>query len=331
MQAAVFENRGVSMVEQEQPRPEPGQALVRVLAAGICRTDLELLAGYHHFRGVAGHEFVGRVEAAPERPGLVGRRVVADINIGCGKCPPCQAGDPRHCPRRRVIGIRRWPGAFAHYLLVPVQNLHPLPPEISDIQAVFSEPLAAALQVSQQVHITAQTRLAVLGDGKLGLLAALALRHYTPGLVLLGHHRERLKLAAAQGVETLLLPPGAEGQGRPAGREPFDLVVEATGRNQGLVQALELVRPRGVVALKTTSHLPATLELSRLVVNEITLLGSRCGDMAQALDFLRQRRLEVEPLVEAVYPFAQFPQALEHAGRPGAGKIVLRYPPKEPG
>ncbi len=323
MRAALFENHCVKTVELDQPRPGRGQALVRVLRAGICRTDLELLSGYHHFQGVAGHEFVGRVEAAPDQPELEGRRVVADINIGCGECPPCRGGDPRHCPRRRVIGIRRWPGAFAQYLLVPVQNLHPVPPGISDSEAVFSEPLAAALQISQQVHLTAGQRLAVLGDGKLGLLAALALRHYCPRLILLGHHRAKLKLAADQGVEALLLPPGPEGDKTLAGLEPFDLVVEATGQPQGIEHALALVRPGGTVVLKTTSHQHTNLDLSRVVVNEITLLGSRCGDMSLALDFLQHHRLQVEPLVEAVYPLARLSRALEHARRPGALKILL--------
>jgi threonine dehydrogenase-like Zn-dependent dehydrogenase len=323
MLSAWFQDGRASLVERPRPTPQAGQALLRVTMAGICNTDLELLAGYYGFAGVPGHEFVGVVEEAPGRPELEGLRVTADINIGCGHCPRCQAGDPRHCPQRRVIGIKHWEGAFAQYLLAPVANLHEVPDGLPQKQAVFAEPLAAALEVGQQVHIHAGTRLAVLGDGKLGLLIALALRQYNPGLILMGRHRHKLAIASAQGVRTLALDPG--GIWPPPGQEPFDLVVEATGHPQGPALALDILRPQGTLVLKTTSHLPTSLNLAKVVVDEIAILGSRCGNLALALDHLTQGRIDVTPLIEKTYPFQELPAALEHARRKGALKVLLSF------
>ena len=322
MQAVWFQEGKVTLVEQPTPRPGAGEALLRVRCAGICNTDLELLAGYYGFAGVPGHELVAEVVQAPEAPELVGRRVVADINLGCGECPRCRAGDPRHCPRRRVVGIKDHPGAFAEYLCLPAGNLHPVPEGLADRRAVFCEPLAAALEVGQQVHLTGRTRLLVLGDGKLGLLAALGLRHWCPGLVLAGRHPDKLAVAQAQGVRAV--PAGDDPREllqRLGG--PFQVVVEATGRPEGLSWALELVQPEGTVVAKTTSHQPSRLDLARLVVNEVNLLGSRCGDMALALHFLAEGLVDPTPLIEATYPLARFPEALERARRPGARKVIV--------
>jgi threonine dehydrogenase-like Zn-dependent dehydrogenase len=263
---------------------------------------------------------VAVVEQASDNPDLVGRRVVADINIGCGQCPSCLKGDPRHCPDRRVIGIKGHQGAFAERVAVPAANLHLVPDGVSDEEAVFAEPLAAALEIAQQVHLKADMKMAVAGDGKLGLLIALALRHQVPGLLLIGRHPEKLALAQAQGVAVCL---AGSDQAR-AAQGSCDLVVEATGRPQGLEQALALVRPEGTVALKTTSHLPVELDMSRVVVNEITLIGSRCGDLALALHFLDRHLLDVKPLVQAVFPLEQFAAAMDHAQRPGALKVLIR-------
>ncbi|MBI5520994.1 MAG: alcohol dehydrogenase catalytic domain-containing protein [Desulfarculus sp.] len=324
MLSAWFEDGRASLVERPAPRPQPGQALLKVRLAGICNTDLELLAGYYGFVGVPGHEFVAVVQEAPGHDYLEGLRVVADINVGCGQCPRCRLGDPRHCPQRRVIGIKHWDGALAQYLLAPVSSLHGVPDGLPSPAAVFAEPLAAALEVGRQVPLDPEMRVAVLGDGKLGLLAALGLRHQVPGLLLMGHHPAKLAIAQAQGVATLLVERG--GIWPPPGQGPFDLVVEATGHPQGPALALDLLRPQGTLVLKTTSHLPTNINLARVVVDEIAILGSRCGDLALALDYLAQGRLDVRPLIAQTYPFAELTTALEHARRPGALKILLRFP-----
>jgi len=283
--------------------------MIRVLTAGICNTDIELLKGYMSFSGTPGHEFVGVVEAAPSAPGLVGKRVVADINIGIG------TSDHRHAPDRQVLGIHGKDGAFAHYLTLPASNCHLVPDSLSNEFAVFAEPLAAALEVGQQVHILATDRMAVLGDGKLGLLLALGLRHLCPGLVLVGKHPDKLAIAEGQGINTCLAEDATG---------PFDLVVEATGRPQGIQMALELVRPEGVIVLKSTTEAQACLNLSRVVVQEITLVGSRCGDTALALEHLAKGLVDPAGLIEATYPLERFEEAFAHASRPGARKVLLR-------
>lgn len=320
MKAAYIEQGKVGLRDLPEPIPGPGQALLAPILAGICNTDLELLAGYYDFRGVPGHEFVARVLSAPEAPELEGALVAAEINCGCGSCPRCAAGDPRHCPERRVIGIKDWPGAFAERLLAPVANLRAVPEGLALERAVFAEPLAAALEVSQQVHLTADMRVLVLGDGKLGLLCALALRVFCPRLLLAGRHPEKLAIAGAQGVDTIEAGEALESAG------PFDLVVEATGSPEGAARAIELTRPEGTVVLKTTSHLPSRLDLSRVVVNEVCILGSRCGSLALALDRLARGGLAVEPLIEARYPLARIDEAMAHAARRGALKVLVEMP-----
>ncbi|MFO8032304.1 MAG: alcohol dehydrogenase catalytic domain-containing protein [Desulfohalobiaceae bacterium] len=312
-------NKGLQLLDADQPSPGPGEVLVQVLLAGICATDLEILSGYQDFQGILGHEFVGRVVQAQDHPDLVGQRVVGEINCGCGQCSFCLQGDPRHCAQRSALGIRGRDGAFAQYLSLPVENLHLVPQGLKDQEAVWLEPLAAALEVSQQVHITSRMRVAVLGDGKLGLLAALGLRHYAPGLVLLGRHASKLELAGQQGVRTKLVPAD-----QPSEAADFDLVLECTGRPQGLKFALDLVRAEGIVAIKTTCRQQTCLDISKVVVNELQLMGSRCGDLRLALDFLAQGKLDVLPLVQAVLPLSQAQQALELAGEPGSMKVLLQ-------
>jgi len=325
MRAVRFADGEISFVTLPRPRPGPNQVLLKPVLAGICNTDLELLQGYHAFHGVPGHEFVAVVAKAPGRPELLGRRVVCDINIGCGRCQWCAAGDPRHCETRRVIGILNWPGAYAGYLCAPAANLHLVDDAVSDEEAVFAEPLAAALEVAQQVHVTASLKMAILGDGKLGLLAALGLRHYNPGLLLAGKHPKNLAIAQRQGVATFQVktPQAYKDLARELGL--FDLVVEATGRPEGINHALSLVRPEGTIVVKTTSHEPSKIDLARVVVDEINILGSRCGDLALALDFLRNKWVKVRPLIEAIYPFARFKEAFARARRPGAKKVLIRF------
>lgn len=319
MRSIVFENGKSLSAEGPKPRPGAGEALVRVLLAGVCNTDLELLRGYYGFSGVAGHEFVGLVEECPVAPEWVGRRVSADINCGCGECPLCRAGDPRHCPTRTVLGIVARPGCFAEYLTVPARNLLAVPEGLPDECAVFAEPLAAALEPGRQLDLSGR-RVLVLGDGKLGILTALGLARECGELTLAGRHEA--KLALAGDARTALLPAGTA----PARARDilgiFDVVIEATGRKDGLDTALELVRPEGIVVAKTTSRNPSRLDLAKLVVDEITLMGSRCGDQALALERLAGG-LDPRPLIEARFSFAEHEQALAAASRRGAMKVLL--------
>jgi len=305
------------------PEPPPGEALIRVGVAGICNTDLELVKGYMQFRGIPGHEFVGVVERAPGAKEWEGRRVVGEINAACVTCPTCQAGHPTHCPNRTTLGIAGRDGAFAEYLLLPIRNLHPVPDLIPDEVAVFTEPLAAACEILQQVHVRPTDRVVVLGDGKLGLLCAQVLALTGCDLTAVGHHREKLDILARQGIPTA---PGDETVAAGA-----DLVVEATGHPGGYAAARRLVRPRGTIILKSTYH--GSLEaggstelaevLTMAVVDEVTLAGSRCGPFAPALRLLERGLVEVTPLIHARYPLSEALTAFEHAARPGTLKVLL--------
>lgn len=314
------------MVERPDPRPRSGEALLEVRMAGICNTDLELLKGYMGFSGIPGHEFAAVVAEAPDHPELVGKRVTAEINLGCGHCPTCLTAGPRHCPNRTTLGIAGKDGAFARYVTMPVSLLHEIPDNIPDSEAVFIEPLAAALEPGQQLHLTADMSVLALGDGKLGILSACALRHQCPDIVLAGRHARKLAIAAAQGVATRrhdshdgLAAALLEEFGR------FDVVIEATGRPEGLAHALDLTRPEGTIVLKTTTFAPTPVNMARVVVDEITLVGSRCGNFKLATAFLRDRLVDVSPLIEAAYPFTEFPQAMAAAARPGALKVVVEF------
>jgi threonine dehydrogenase-like Zn-dependent dehydrogenase len=298
-----------------RPEPPPGEALVRVLRAGVCNTDLELVKGYYSYAGIPGHEFVGRVEAAAGAEAWVGRRVVGEINATCGECPTCRAGRPAHCERRTVLGIVKRGGAFAEYLLLPVANLHEVPAGVPDEVAVFTEPTAAALEVQEQVPVGPGQRVIVVGSGKLGSLVAQTLALSGCDLLVVGRNPATIGALAARGLRT----------GSPAElpERRADLVVECTGNPDGLTLALRAVRPRGTVVLKSTYHGPATLDLARLVVDEVTLVGSRCGPFAPALALLASGRVDVRPLVAARYPLRQAITAFEHAARPGTLKVLV--------
>lgn len=325
MQAVLFKEKQVSIIEKPVPAIGEGEVLVRTKMAGICTTDIELFSGYYRFQGVAGHEFVGVVDQSPPGTALSGKRVVADINCGCGQCPWCLNGNERHCPQRTTIGISGRDGAFGEYLTVPVRNIHTVADAIETPEAVFTEPLAAALEISQQVHLNNQTRLAVLGDGKLGLLAALGLHHYCPHLVLLGKHADKLHIAAEQGVETRQINPERGHSPLVAQLGLFDVVVEATGNAHGINLAMELARPEGTVVTKTTTRKPSRISLANIVVKELHVIGSRCGDLDLALHFLKNKWIDVKPLIECVYPFADFQKAFDHARRQGAKKVLVSF------
>lgn len=302
MRALLFD--GTLRVVADYPRPElqPGAALVRITLAGVCRTDLEIVRGYAGFRGVLGHELVG-VVAACDDPAWLGRRVTAEINIPCHACPTCRRGDGIHCPHRTALGIRGRDGAFADYCLIPIANLHAVPDTVSDEQAVFTEPLAAALAILQRHPIAPSHRVVLVGDGKLGLLVSQVVRLTGCDLLLVGHHAEKLALARSWGVAGVLE------RDVPEGRE-WDYVVECSGSSTGLALAVRLVRPRGTIVLKSTFHGETSLDLSSLVVDEVTLAGSRCGPFAPALRLLAQGLVEPAPLISGVFPLSEAVAAL---------------------
>jgi threonine dehydrogenase-like Zn-dependent dehydrogenase len=305
---------------REIDKPERGEeALVRVLLSGICNTDLEIARGYARFKGTIGHEFVGIVEEATE-DAMLGQRVVGEINAGCGDCELCQSGDPRHCPKRTVLGILGRDGAHADFLRLPSRNLKPVPDNLVDEHAVFTEPLAAACGILECVSITRTDRVAVIGDGKLGLLCAQVLALSGATVLLIGKHPEKLRIAERRGIETATAKAGAKR------KREFDVVVEASGSSSGFSGALELLRPRGVLVLKSTFEGVGTAEFdrTRLVVDEITILGSRCGRFAPALDLLKKGAIDIDSLISEEYSLARGVYAMERAGKKGVMKVFLR-------
>lgn len=318
MKALVLEGGSVRLEERwPEPAPKPGEALVRVTLAGICNTDLELARGYMGFSGVLGHEFVGVVERT-ENAALLGRRVVGEINIACGKCAYCHDGLKNHCPNRSVLGILGKDGAFAEFLTLPVENLHEVPSSVSDEEAVFTEPLAAAFQITRQIEIRPSMKVAVLGDGKLGLLIGQALQLAGGDLVAVGHHPQRLKILSRRGIRTALEPETAKW-----GRE-FDVVVDATGSSAGPELAYKLVKPRGTIVLKTTVAKRDSFDLNRLVIDEVAVVGSRCGPFDAALLALSRKDVDVKPLISRVMPLEDGKQAMSLASSAmSAPKILL--------
>lgn len=316
MRALTFDGANLQyQPDAPEPTPPAGEALIRIRLAGICNTDLEIIRGYMSFRGILGHEFVGEVVRCEDNPELVGRRVVGEINAYCGQCATCRRGDPTHCPRRTTLGIFQRDGAMADYVTLPSKLLYSLPDSIPDRWAVFTEPLAAACEITRQIQILPTDRVVVMGDGKLGLLIAQVLQLTGCDLLAVGRHSAKLAILEQRGIPTRLageeIKPGA------------DVVVEATGSAEGFAAARSLVRPRGALVLKSTFHGDVTLNLSMLVVDEITLLGSRCGPFPAALRLLEQRLVQVEPLIHATYPLDQGLAAFEQAAAPGVLKVLL--------
>ena len=314
---------GRATVRDDRPDPvaAPGESRVAVRLAGVCATDLALARGYMGFEGVPGHEFVGTALDGP----LAGRRVVGEINAGCGRCADCARGDPRHCPARTVLGILGRDGAMAERLVLPTRNLLPVPEGVSDEEAVFAEPLAAALHVSDALPDVAGTRVLVAGDGRLGLLCAHALALAGAEVTVAGRHPERRPLLPARAVHVVgLLESAHRAEAAPLARaELFDAAVEATGRADVLPRLLALVRPTGTIVLKTTSEAPTPVELAPLVVQEQRLVGSRCGRLPVALQALAQRRVPVGGLVVGRYPLARADEALRAAAGGGVLKLLI--------
>lgn len=323
MKALRYENGRLELAEVDEPRAEAGEAVVRVTLAGVCNTDLEIVRGYAGFAGTLGHEFVGVVEsAAAAGESLIGRRVVGEINAGCGRCELCAGrGDARHCPRRTVLGIVGRDGAFAEYLRLPVVNLLIVPDEIEDARAVFAEPLGAACGIMERVRVTRDTRVAVVGDGKLGLLCAQAIKAQTDaGVTLIGRHQNKLRIARARGIETVLVDELPQDPSR----QTFDVVVEASGASNGFARAVGLTRPRGTLVLKSTFHGATEIDAARIVVDEITIVGSRCGRFAPALELLRRDAVDVSSLISDEFPLADGVRAMQRATENGVLKVLLR-------
>ena len=331
MRALVYRNNTLTLEKgYQEPSLEPGEALIRVLQAGICNTDLEITRGYLAFEGVLGHEFVGIVENVHEGPGasrpiyLIGKRVVGEINAACRRsdCLYCSQNMPTHCPDRTTLGILNRDGAFAEYLTLPVENLHIVPDNVSDEEAVFVEPLAANFEILEQVHLKPTDSVVILGDGKMGQLAAQVLPLSGCEVMMVGKHEEKLALAARHGVRTFVLDDPQSF--RLENRRRVDLLVECSGSAQGLELALRLVKPRGTIVLKSTVAAQSTLHLAPIVIDEIRLQGSRCGPFAPALRALSQRRVDVLPLISARYSLDEGLDAFEQAGKKGMLKVLVQ-------
>ncbi len=317
MRAAVFRDGKLELV-QDYPVPIPakGEALIKVLSAGICATDLEIFKGYMSFEGVAGHEFVGQV-VRTSQASLADRRVVGQINCVCGQCDMCSSGLSNHCRNRTVLGIAGRDGAFAEYLVLPQENLHVIDEKLTDEQGVFVEPLAAAGQIVKQVSIDKRWKIAVLGDGRLGLLACQVLARENGTVMLVGKHRHKLLVADKKGIRVSLVD-------EVVGRNDYDLVVDCTGSPTGLKLAVKMVRPRGTIILKTTIAGPIECDLSPLVINEVHLIGSRCGTFSDAIESLSKGEIDRSGLISRTFPLERIEEALEFAAEPESIKVLLR-------
>ena len=315
MKAMCFDGKNIRY-EENYPDPKPEEVLVRINLAGICGTDLEILDGYMAYDGILGHEFVGTVEKA-ENPSLIGKRVVGEINAGCGLCESCEKGMDRHCPNRTVLGILKRDGAFAEFLSLPEKNLHIIPDSITDEQAVFVEPLAAAFEIKEQVSLQPQWKVAVVGDGRLAQLIIRVLKLTCSNITCFGRHQSKLESLINIGVKIKI---GIE---KPD-EQTFDLVVEATGSNSGFADTMKLIKPRGIVILKSTIASRENPDLTPAVVNEITMVGSRCGLFKPAIDALATGMVSVDSMIDSTFPLEKFSEAIEHAKKPETLKVFLK-------
>jgi threonine dehydrogenase-like Zn-dependent dehydrogenase len=332
MLAFVASHGRLKPVDRGTPGLLPGWALIRVRMAGICNTDVEILRGYHDFRGIVGHEFAGEVLAvhgvsAATKKKWLSKRVAGEINVSCSAydykpvCDFCRRGLKTHCARRTVLGIVVHDGTFAEYLTLPLENLHLIPAHVSDEKAVFAEPLAAACQILDQINIRQFPSAAVLGDGKLAQLIARVLHASGSAVTLYGKHDSKLKLARGAGIKT----KNVHGDARDVKnlKENYRLVVEASGSPTGLTLAQQMTEPRGTLLLKSTFHGPAAVETWPIVVKEITVVGSRCGPFAKAMALLRSGKVDPTPLISRVFPLEDAPKAIAYAQRSGVMKVLL--------
>lgn len=318
MNALVFDGTNFNLQTIAVPEPQPGECLIKVHRAGICNTDLEIIKGYMGFTGILGHEFVGEV-VQTDIPALHGKRVVGEINLGCGECAWCRMNRKEHCPYRSVLGIQKKDGCFAQYITLPAENCIVVPDSISDDEAVFIEPLAAAVRIVQQVHLDPEKKVAVLGDGKLGLLIAMVVTSCgIMPVTLIGHHPERMQiidsplLSTCNSADTLL-------------NESFDYVIDATGTAGGFNDALQLVKPQGTLVLKSTVSDLSDFNLALIVINEITVIGSRCGHFKPAIDLMLAHKLPLGKMISATYPIDQWNDAFDCAKQKNTLKVLLEF------
>ncbi len=319
MKAVVFSDNLKLVNGYEKPVPKTGEALIKVLMAGICNTDFEITKGYMGYNGILGHEFVGIVEEInAQDKTLLGKRVVGEINCGCGECDYCAQGLERHCFNRQTLGIWKKDGCMAEYVTMPLKNLLPVPANVSDEEAVMVEPLAAALEILEQLHIRPDAKVLVLGDGKLGLTIALALCGAGLDITQVGKHQNKLNITAKQGVKTVLLNELEI-------TKTWDVVVEATGSINGFETALALTKPRGVLVLKSTVASGKEFNFAPIVVDEITILGSRCGQFAPALRLLEQKRIDFKPLITDVFAADEAIEAFERNKEKSSIKVLIKF------
>ena len=315
MRAIVFDDKLEFRTDYPIPERGENEALIRVTHAGICNTDIEITKGYMKFRGILGHEFVGVIEQC-DKKNAIGNRVVGEINLGCGVCSFCRNNNSSHCPHRSVLGIKDKNGVFADYITLPLANLHTVPDHISDEEAVFTEPLAAAFEIFKQVNIKSSDRVCVLGDGKLGLLVSQALAASNCDLTVIGHYDDKLAILGKLGIKTIL-SSSYEEQG-------FDIVVECTGSRSGIDTALNIVRPKGKIILKTTVAEKDLFNLNHIVINEISLIGSRCGPFKPAIQAIKSGAVDVLPLISNIYSLDDGLEALKYASEKGVIKAILK-------
>jgi len=315
VKALRFDGKELNFVENH-PKPKSDEVLVRITLAGICGTDLEILNGYMSYQGILGHEFVGVVEQSKNKD-LVGKRVVGEINVGCQNCDSCLKGMERHCPNRTVLGILNRDGAFAEYLSLPEKNLHVLPDSISDKQAVFIEPIAAAFEITEQISLNSDWKVAIVGDGRLAQLILSVLRTVCLKITCFGRHENKLERLQKMGIKTKI---GI----RTEDEHIFDLVIEATGSTSGFFDSMRLVKPKGKVVLKSTIASKENIDLTPAVVNEVTLVGSRCGPFRPAINALATGMISVDALIDSEFPLEEFQDAFNLAKESNTLKVVLK-------
>ena len=315
VKATIFDGKHITL-DKNYPDPEFNETLVRVSLAGICGTDLEILDGYMQYNGILGHEFVGVVEKS-NNSDLIGKRVVGEINAGCGKCDSCVNGMERHCPSRTVLGILKRNGAFAEFLSLPEKNLHIIPDSISDEQAVFVEPLAAAFEINEQVSLKPEWNVAVVGDGRLAQLIIQVIKLTCSNITCFGKHEKKLEGLVQSGIK---IKVGIES----TDEQLFDLVIEATGSNSGFSDTMKLVKPRGTVILKSTIASRENLDLTPTIINEITLIGSRCGLFKPAIEALASGKISVNSMIDSTFSLEKFEDAIVYAKKPDTLKVFLK-------
>ena len=315
VKATIFDGKHITL-DKNYPDPEFNETLVRVSLAGICGTDLEILDGYMQYNGILGHEFVGVIEKSSNSD-LIGKRVVGEINAGCGKCDSCVNGMERHCPSRTVLGILKRNGAFAEFLSLPEKNLHVIPDSISDEQAVFVEPLAAAFEINEQISLKPEWNVAVVGDGRLAQLIIQVIKLTCSNITCFGKHEKKLEGLVQSGIK---IKVGIES----TDEQLFDLVIEATGSNSGFSDTMKLVKPRGTVILKSTIASRENLDLTPTIINEITLIGSRCGLFKPAIEALASGKISVNSMIDSTFSLEKFEDAIIYAKKPDTLKVFLK-------